>query len=216
MAVSGLVMVGYLLIHMYGNLKVFTGQEKFDAYLEGLREIAYPYLPHSGAIWILRVVLTVSVIAHIHAAVILWRRNRTSAAVTGVKRYESKKAPMGLQRTYASYTLRWGGVLILTFITYHLLHFTAMVLQPGGPTDSKYEAMVNGFNVWYVTLFYTLAVVMLGFHLRHGIWSAFTTLGFNTSAQRRKNLNMLAVVVSAALVVGFLIPPYAIVFGLVG
>ena len=215
MAVSGIIMAGYLLIHMYGNLKIFMGQEMFDSYLEGLRSIGYPYLPHGGALWILRVLLAASVLIHMHSAFSLWRRNRKAAAVNGMKRYESSKAPWGVQRSYASFTMRWGGVTLALFIVYHLLHFTAMKVQPGGATDSKYEAMVNSFSLWYVTLGYTIAILAVALHLRHGIWSALTTLGQNKSAQRRKQLNILAITISALIGIGFLIPPYAIHFGLV-
>jgi len=213
MAVSGLIMIGYLLAHMYGNLKLFAGKVAFDDYAEHLREIGEPVLPHTGLLWIIRVVLLVSVVAHAYSAIMLWRRAHRARG--GSKRYYSKQNKTGVQRTYASFTLRWGGVIILVFVIYHLLHFTANVIAPGGASDSPFDRVVNGFSIWWVVLSYTIAMVAVGFHLRHGMWSALTTLGANTSALARKRLNVLAHLVAGVITVGFLLPPYCILLGLV-
>ena len=213
MAVSGLLMVGWLLAHMYGNLKALAGQAAFDGYADHLRTLGEPFLPHSGALWIIRVVLLVAIVVHVYAAVTLWRRARTATAGRGGWRYESNRARRGVQRTYASFTMRWGGVVVALFIVYHLLHLTSNTIHPGGVSDSPYERMVNGFSIWWVVLSYTVAVVALGFHLRHGFWSAFADLGVNTSVTRRRRLNIAAVVVALLITVGFLLPPYSILFG---
>jgi succinate dehydrogenase / fumarate reductase cytochrome b subunit len=164
-------------------------------------------------LWIIRVVLLVSVLAHAYAAVVLWRR--ANVARGGAKRYQSSKARRGVQRSYASFTLRWGGVIIILFVVYHLLHLTVNVVAPGGASGSPYERVVNGFQIWWVVLSYTVAMIAVGLHLRHGTWSAFTTLGANTSAAARQRLNLLAYVVSGVITVGFLLPPFAIFLGLV-
>lgn len=216
MAVSGLVMVLYLLAHMYGNLKVFSGQAAFDGYSAYLRQVGEPFLPESGLLWIIRVVLLASILIHIYAAWTLWARSRKASARHGGKRYETKKNPRGVQRTYASFTMRWGGVIIALFVVYHLLHLTANTIHPGGASASPYVRVVNGFEIWWVTLSYTIALLAVGFHLRHGFWSAFATLGANTSVERRRNLNVAATVVALVITVGFLIPPFAILFGWVG
>lgn len=215
MALSGLVMLGYVLVHMYGNLKYFSGADVFDEYLHDLRFLGYPYLPEKGFLWILRVALLVSVLVHAFAAFTLWARARKATALSGGRRYHSRRGRRGVQRSYASFTLRWGGVVLLAFIVYHVLHFTAMVVQPGieGSNESKHAAMTAGFSLWYVTLFYAVAVIALGLHLRHGFWSALTTLGANTGPRRRAQLNIVAIVLAAAITVGFLIPPLAIFFG---
>lgn len=215
MAISGLVLIGYLLAHMYGNLKVFAGQASFDGYAEHLRELGEPILPHEGALWIIRVVLLAAVGGHIYAAVKLWARARQARGGGGAKRYQSTKGRTGVQRTYASFTLRWGGIVIALFVIFHLLHFTWNTIHPGGASDSPYERVVNGFGVWWVVVSYTLAMVAVGFHLRHGMWSALTTLGLNTSALARRRLNLLAYVVAGVITVGFLLPPYSILLGLV-
>ena len=213
MAVTGLIMVGYLIAHMYGNLKVFGGKEAFDTYAHHLRSFGEPVLPHEGLLWVVRVVLLASVIGHTYAAVKLWRR--AYAARGGAKRYYSSKGRLGVQRSYASFTLRWGGVIILLFVIYHLLHLTVNVIAPGGASASPYERVVNGFQIWWVVLAYTVAMVAVGLHLRHGMWSALTTLGANTSSRARRRLNILAYAVTGIVTLGFLLPPYSILVGLV-
>ncbi len=213
MAVSGLIMVGYLLAHMYGNLKVFAGQESFDGYAHHLRTLGEPILPNSGLLWIIRVVLLAAIIGHAYSAFALW--SRASKARGSGKRYQTKKSKRGVQRSYSSFTLRWGGVIILLFVIYHLMHFTWNNIHPGGASDSPYQRVVNGFQIWWVVLSYTVALIAVAFHLRHGMWSALTTLGANTSEIARRRLNGLAYAVSGIVTIGFLLPPYGILFGLV-
>lgn len=209
MAVTGAILVLYLIAHMYGNLKVFSGQEAFDGYAHGLRELGYPLLPEQGFLWIARVVLLASILIHIYAVAVLWRR----AARARNDRYQVKKR---VQRTYASYTMRYGGILIAFFVVFHILHLTVNAIAPGGKSDSPFERLVNGFQpeFWYVTLFYVAAVIAVGFHLRHGIWSAMATLGAN-KASRQGKINAVAVAVSLVVTIGFLLPPLAVTFGLV-
>ena len=213
MAITGLIMIGYLLAHMYGNLKLFAGESAFNEYAHHLRVLGEPLLPQSGALWILRVVLLVSVFAHMYAAFVLWARARQARG--GVRRYHSRRGRSGVQRTYASFTLRWGWLVIALFVIYHLMHLTWNIIAPGGPAPEPYERVVNGFQIWTVVLIYTVAMVAVGFHLRHGTWSALSSLGANVSSLARRRLNLLAYAMAAVVTVGFLLPPYAIVFGLV-
>lgn len=216
MAVSGLIMVGYLLLHMYGNLKVFSGQAAFDEYSHHLRTLGEPLLPYEGLLWIIRVVLLAAIIAHVYAAVVLTIRDRKATRTSPGSRYKSKKNKRGFQRSYASFTLRWGGVIIFLFIIFHLLNLTTNDIAPGGASPSPYERVLNTFGEWYMVLAYTVALLAVGFHLRHGVWAAGMTLGANTSAKARRNLNLLAYAVSGIITIGFLIPPFAIFFGWVG
>jgi succinate dehydrogenase / fumarate reductase cytochrome b subunit len=213
MAVTGLIMIGYLLAHMYGNLKVFAGAEAFNGYAHHLRTIGEPILPHTGLLWIIRVVLLASVVAHALSAFALWKRSNKGRG--GRRRYRSMKSRGGVQRTYSSFTLRWGGIIILLFVVYHLLHLTFNVVHPGGAADDPYSRVVNGFQVWWDVALYTIAMLAVGFHLRHGTWSALTTLGLNTSGVARRRLNLLAYAVAGVVTVGFLLPPYAVLFGVV-
>jgi len=142
MAVSGLIMVLFLLAHMYGNLKIFEGQQAFDGYSAYLRKIGEPLLPRVGALWIVRVVLLLSVVIHVYAAFTLWHRFRTATAGKGGWRYESKKNRRGVQRSYASFTMRWGGVLIGLFVIYHILNLSAdyRLFTVGGETGVRVVA----------------------------------------------------------------------------
>ncbi len=213
MAVTGLIMLGYLLAHMYGNLKVFAGESAFNEYAHHLRVLGEPLLPYSGALWVIRAVLVGSVLGHMYAAFSLW--SRAQKARGGITRYQSKQARTGVQRTYASFTLRWGGVVIALFVLYHLMHLTWNIVAPGGAAPEPYDRVVNGFRIWWVVIVYTIAMVAVGFHLRHGTWSALTTLGANVSSLARRRLNLLAYAVAGLVTIGFLLPPYAIVFGFV-
>jgi succinate dehydrogenase / fumarate reductase, cytochrome b subunit len=213
MAVTGLILIGYLLAHMYGNFKIFAGPVAFNEYAHHLRTLGQPILPYSGALWVIRVVLIASVVAHMYAAFSLW--SRAHKARGGTRRYYSNKSRTGVQRTYASFTLRWGGVVILLFVIYHLLHLTWNTIHPGGAAAEPYDRVVNGFQIWSVVLAYTIAMIAVGLHVRHGTWSALTTLGANTSSLARQRLNFLAYAMAGVITIGFLLPPFAILFGFV-
>ena len=216
MAISGLLMVLFLLAHMYGNLHVFAGQENFDAYTHAFRTLGEPFLPFGGALWIIRVTLIAAVLLHVYSMVTLWLRARAATGGQGGLRYQSTQARTGVQRSYASFTMRWGGVTLGLFLIFHLLHLTSNTISPGGASSSAYERVVNGFGIWWVVLAYTIAVIALGFHLWHGFWSAFATLGANTSLKRRQHLNVAAAVIALVITLGFLAPPFSILFGWVG
>ena len=117
MAVSGVIFIGFVLMHMYGNLKAFGGHDAFNEYADHLRTFGEPMLPYAGLLWIIRVVLIVSLVVHVAAAVTLWRRARKARPV----KYVMKKRTGA---TFASLMMRWGGVTILLFIVWHLLNFT--------------------------------------------------------------------------------------------
>lgn len=194
MALSGLLLVGFVLGHMAGNLKAFQGPEKFNGYAEWLREIGSPLLPHDGALWIARVALLAAVLVHIHSAWSLTLLNRKARP----KRYHTLTAQ---QATYASRTMRWGGVIILLFVLYHLAHFTWGMswAHPDFEPGNVYRNFVVGFSVWWVVAIYVAAQIALGFHLYHGFWSAFQTLGLNHerfNAWRRPLAGTIALVVS--------------------
>lgn len=207
MAISGILFVLFVLLHMYGNLKAFSGQEAFDGYAASLRTLLYPYLPHEGFLWIQRVVLLVAVVVHAGAAIALWRRARTARP----QRYVVTKRTA---QTYSARTVRWGGLILLAFIIFHLLQFTTLTINVGGTFDSPYERLVAAFSHWWLYLVYLVAIVMLTMHVRHGVWSALQTLGASDRSRQRA-INLLAYVVAAALLIGFMLPPTAILLGFV-
>lgn len=210
MAVTGLIMIGFLLMHMYGNLKVFMGAEAFDHYAHWLKgDILYPLVPSGWFIWVFRAFMLAAIVLHAASAWHLARRARIAAG----PRYVHKKT---LQQTYAARTMRWGGVILGAFLVFHLLQFTAQVINTGWNSGAgPYEMFVVSFQQWWLVLAYALWMVAVCLHVRHGFWSAFATLGANTSAKTRAIWNGLAYAVAALLYVGFMIAPLAVLFGLV-
>jgi succinate dehydrogenase / fumarate reductase cytochrome b subunit len=209
MAVTGLVFIAYVLLHMYGNLKAFSGQVAFDEYAHHLRELLVPMLPYGGLLWILRVVLIASLIGHVYAAFALWSR---ASKARGEQRYAVKKA---VTATISSRTMRWGGVALLAFIVFHILHLTTHTINPGGSPESPYERLVASMQVWWVAVVYILAMVALAMHLRHGTFSAFQTLGLTSTKKRYRIAHRIAVAVAVVVGVGFALVPLSVVFGII-
>ncbi|MEV6599420.1 succinate dehydrogenase cytochrome b subunit [Actinoplanes sp. NPDC051346] len=209
MAVTGLLLVGFLYAHMIGNLKIFVGAQDFDHYAHWLRTIGVPLLPETWYLWIQRFVLTAALIAHIVAAAILTRRARKARPV----RYAHRTKVQG---SYAARTMRWGGVIIALFVIFHILDLTTGTLNPIGDREHPYANVVADFAParWYVTLFYTLAIVSVGFHLRHGLFSAVRTMG-QSSPRGERVARAVALLLSVVLVVGYLSVPFAVLTGLV-
>ncbi|WP_433307421.1 succinate dehydrogenase cytochrome b subunit [Actinoplanes sp. CA-030573] len=210
MAVTGILLVLFLYVHMIGNLKIFFGETTFDHYAHWLRSIGTPLLPSDWYLWIQRGGLTIAVLGHIAAATILARRARQARPVKYAHRPK-------VQGSYAARTMRWGGVIVLLFVIYHILDLTTLTLNPKGEAGHPYANVVADFapGRWYVTLFYTVAIVAVGFHLRHGLWSAVRTLGQQT-ARGERIARTTALVLSLILVVGYLSVPFAVLTGLVG
>jgi len=172
MAVTGIILFGFILLHMVGNLHLYEGPGHLDEYGTFLRQVGAPALPPNGALWLVRIVLLTAVVLHIWAA---WQVTRMSYEARP-SRYEYKQER---HTSYASRTMRWGGVIILLFIIYHILHFTTGTVHPSFREGAVYANVVAGFSVWWVSLFYIVAQIALGFHLYHGVWSLFQSLGWN-------------------------------------
>jgi succinate dehydrogenase / fumarate reductase, cytochrome b subunit len=206
-AVTGIVFLLYVIAHMIGNLKVFTGRESFNHYSEWIRTIGEPAVPAQTTLTIIRVVLVVAVVAHFWAAVSLWRQAKRARP----QAYVTKKS---VAQSYASRTMRWGGVIVLLFIIWHILDLTVGAVNPDGADSTPYDRLVASFQNPFITAFYVLALVLLGMHLRHGIWSATQTLG-QSNRRRERTVNAFALVFSTALIAGFLIVPFSVLFGLV-
>src|SRR6267142_78260 len=208
MAATGVVLVGFVIAHMLGNLKIFLGAEAIDTYATFLRTIGEPLLPYGGMLWVVRIVLLTCVALHITAAVQLTRMSR-AARPHG---YETKAS---IATTYAARAMRWSPIILFLFIVYHLLHLTGGVVgfQPGQFRDlSVYHNVVAGFSVWYVSLFYIVAMVSLCLHLDHGVWSLLQTLGWN-NARTTSTFRTLSRGVALAVFVGFISVPVAVLAG---
>jgi succinate dehydrogenase / fumarate reductase cytochrome b subunit len=207
MAVSGIILVLYLIAHMIGNLKAFTGRENFNHYSEWIRTIGEPAVPAQTTLWIIRVVLLAAVVAHIWAAVTLWRQAKRARP----QGYVTKKA---VAQSYASRTMRWGGVIIFFFVIYHILDLTTGTVNPDGGDTTPYDRLVAGFSNPFVTAFYVIALLLLGMHLRHGIWSATQTLG-QSNRRRERTVNAFAIVFASLLTLGFLLVPFSVLFSII-
>ena len=208
MAVTGLIFLGFILAHMYGNLMIFGGEEQFNEYAHHLRTFGSPMLPEGGFLWVMRLTLIASVVLHVASALILWRR----AGSARTKGYYQRK---GQWARFVKNSMRWGGVAILIFVVFHLLHFTTQTINIGGAYDNPADRLVASFEQWWAVLIYLFAVAALGMHLLHGVWSAGMTLGLNTSLDAAERLRLAAILVASVVVVGFAAPPVAILLGLI-
>jgi succinate dehydrogenase / fumarate reductase cytochrome b subunit len=208
MAVTGLILFGFVFVHMVGNLKLYLGPEHLNEYAEALRTILTPIVPREGVLWIARIVLLVAVVFHIHSAYALTMMNREARPVA----YRDREF---VKASYASRTMRWGGVIILLFIIYHLLHLTLGVVQRDTfvPGD-VYHNVVSGFQVWWIAAFYILANLALGLHLYHGVESLFSSLG--VTHKRFENWRrMFATVFAVLITVGNVSFPLMVLVGIV-
>ncbi|MFI5228809.1 MAG: succinate dehydrogenase cytochrome b subunit [Gemmatimonadales bacterium] len=209
MGVTGLIGIGFLILHVAGNLQAFEGASKLNSYSAMLHG------PASELLWLLRVVLIVALVLHVLMA---YQLTRISAAAR----------PIGYQRrepqvsTIAARTMAWGGVLLLAFIIFHILHFTTQTFDPGGwrdVTDSQghrdvYGNIVASFRVWWVSAFYILAMIALGFHLYHGAWSSVRTLGYAKASPNPLH-RKIALVVAVLIWLGFTIVPAGVIAGVI-
>jgi succinate dehydrogenase / fumarate reductase cytochrome b subunit len=211
MAASGLVFIGYLIAHMYGNLKVFAGEEAFNEYAHHLRTFGEPMLPHEGLLWLIRLALIVALVVHVAAALILTGRAHKARS----SKYVMKK---NAASSLSSRTMRWGGLAILLFVIWHLLNFTIVKISATGETgapDGPYAMLVDNFEVWWMTLIYLAALVALGMHLHHGVWSACQTLGLTNTEKSRNRAKDLGVLTAVVIAGGFALVPLSVLFGLV-
>lgn len=199
MAVTGLIMIGFVIGHLAGNLLVFAGRDRINAYSA--------FLHSTGEVlWGVRLVLLVSVILHITAAVQLTAIDRAARPV-GYAKHHYEAA------TWASRTIRWGGVLLLVFIVYHLLHMTVGTVHPSFTPGDVYHNLITGLSVWYVAAFYVIAMLALGLHLYHGTWSAIKTLGVEQEPRVPLRRRRMIWVFAILMTLGFSSIPLAIVLG---
>lgn len=206
MAVSGLIMLLYLVVHMLGNLKVFFGSGDFNHYAHWLRTIGEPFLHHEWALWVIRVVLVAAVVLHAVCAYQLSRRDLRARPVA----YVHKRPRAG----YATHTMRWGGIILALFIVWHLLDLTTLTVNRNAQPGHPYENVVATFHTWYGDIIYIFAMLALGLHIRHGFWSAAQTLGAGRPIRDRA-LKATANALALLLTVGFISVPVAVMTGVV-
>jgi succinate dehydrogenase / fumarate reductase, cytochrome b subunit len=208
MAVTGVVLIGFVIAHMFGNLKIFAGADEIDAYSRFLREVGMPEFGYGQLLWVVRIVLLVCVTLHITAALQLTRMSRAARPIG----YATKR---DIESTWAARTMRWGGVLLLAFVVFHLLHFTGGLVgfRAGQFKDlAVYQNVVAGFAVWPIAVFYIVAMGALCLHLDRGIWSMLQTLGWNT-ARNEGTLQIISRAIAIVVFLGFVSVPLAVVTG---
>ncbi|MDP6579533.1 MAG: succinate dehydrogenase cytochrome b subunit [Vicinamibacterales bacterium] len=207
MAGSGVLLLGFVVMHMIGNLKIFLGQADYDAYAAFLREFGAPALGHGELLWLARLGLLAAVCVHIVAAVQLTLMSRAA-------RTERYQKPHDVSLTYASRTMRWGGVIVAAFVLYHLLHLTFGTVHVDFEEGAVYANVVSAFSQWPVALAYITCMLPLGLHIYHGAWSITQTLGFDgprVAALRR----IVAAALALGVTLGNISIPLAILAGLV-
>ena len=202
MAVTGALMFGFVIVHMLGNLQVFEGPEKLNAYGAFLHSIG-------ELLWPARIVLLIAIALHIIATVQLALRNKRARPIG----YSRKQA---IASSYASRTMYWSGPIVLAFIIFHLLHLTAGYIHPGAAyiEGDVYHNVVAGFQVWWVSVWYIFAICLLGLHLRHGLWSMFQSVGIR-QPQHTAILKKAAMVIAVLIVLGYISIPISVLLGLV-
>jgi succinate dehydrogenase / fumarate reductase cytochrome b subunit len=208
MAITGIMLIGFVIGHMVGNLKIYLGADALDHYAEWLREIAYPALPKTVFLWMMRGGLLTAVVLHIWAAVSLTRMNHAARPV----KYQSKRDYVAAN--YAARTMRWTGVIVLLFIIFHLLDLTWGVTNPDFVKGHVFDNVVATFQRTPVAIFYILANLALAFHLFHGAWSMFQSLGWNNprwNSWRRG----FAVALATIIAIGNISIPLAVMTGVV-
>jgi len=214
MAISGLMLVGFVVVHMVGNLKMYLGAEDYNHYAEFLRELLVPILPRTVLLWLLRGGLVGAAVLHVHAAVSLTRLNREARSV----KYQSARDYQ--VASFASRTMRWTGTVVILFLLWHLADLTWGTTNALG-TDGTfvrgeaYANVVRSFERVPVALLYIVANIALGVHLFHGVWSLFQSMGWN-NPRFTKWRRHLATAVATIVVVGNVSFPVAVLAGIVG
>ncbi len=201
MAVTGVFLVVFVIGHMVGNLQIYLGAEALNHYAELLRELV-----HGAFIWVFRAVMLTAVVLHI------WAATATTLGSWKARPVGYYKRQTYAESTYASRTMRWGGPILLIFIVYHILHFTTGQAHGDFVAGDVYQNVVSGFSVWWVSAFYIFAMIVLGFHLWHGVWSMLQTLGLSHPSYNglRKGIAWL---VTLAVVLGNISIPVAVLTG---
>lgn len=213
MAVTGALFVFYVLMHMYGNLKAFAGQDTYDEYAHHLRTLGTPILPFKGFLWVFRAALIFSIVGHAYSAFYLWSKAHGARQ----SRYAVRLAGAAAWRSQA---MRWGGVTLLAFLVFHIIEFTTNKVNFSNVPDSKigdspYQLLVADFKPWWLVAIYLVALAALALHLEHGVWSAAQTLGWTTSPSARRWAKATAHLIAGAVSIGFALVPLSIASGII-
>jgi succinate dehydrogenase / fumarate reductase cytochrome b subunit len=203
MALTGVMMFLFVIGHLLGNLLVFAGRAQINVYAQ--------FLHFDGTLlWLVRSILIVALVLHVVATVQLALRNKKARPI-GYSRRDA------INSSYAARTMYWSGPIVLAFIIFHLLQFTAGYIHPEATfiAGDVYHNLVTGFQVWWVSAWYVFAICLLGLHLRHGLWSMLQSVGLAHSLRKERVLKRVALIVAALIVLGYLSIPISILMGFV-
>jgi succinate dehydrogenase / fumarate reductase cytochrome b subunit len=202
MAVTGAMMFLFVVGHMLGNLQMFEAPEHINSYGHFLHNLG-------ELLWIERGLMLLVIALHITATIQLALRSKAARPVG----YSRKQA---INSSYASRTMYWSGPIVLAFIIFHLLQFTAGYIHPHATftQGEVYSNVVSGFQVWWVSAWYIFAMVLLGLHLSHGLWSMFQSVGL---AHKRHSVLMknAARAVATLIVLGYISIPISVLLGFI-
>jgi succinate dehydrogenase / fumarate reductase cytochrome b subunit len=200
MAVTGAILFLFVIGHLLGNLQIFDGPARIDAYGHFLKNLG-------ELLWIVRGVLILCVVLHIVATVQLWNRNRQARPIA----YAVRKS---VASSYADRTMYWSGPIILAFVVLHILEFTTGNLHPQSTfaDGDIYANVVSGFRIWYISAWYIFSLILLGFHLRHGLWSMFQSVGLN-HPRHTPVLKQAALWIAILITAGYISIPVSVLAG---
>jgi len=201
MAITGLIMLLYLITHVLANLLVFQGPTRINAYSAFLHGTG-------GALWVARLVLLAALVLHVIAAVQLAGRRQEARPIG----YAAGREPQ--VSTFAARTIRWGGALILAFLIYHILHFTIGSAHPDFVEGDPYHNVTTGFRNPIVVIVYLVAMAAVGLHLYHGVWSSGRSLGISPPSPTPLR-RTVALVLALMIWLGFTVIPIAVYAGVV-
>jgi len=203
MALTGAMMLLFVIGHLLGNLLVFAGRAQINVYAQ--------FLHFDGTLlWLVRSILIVALVLHVVATVQLALRNKKARPIP----YSRRDA---INSSYAARTMYWSGPIVLAFIIFHLLQITAGYIHPEATfiAGDIYHNLVTGFQVWWVSAWYVFAICLLGLHLRHGLWSMLQSVGLAHSLRKERVLKQVALIVAVLIVLGYISIPISILMGFV-
>jgi succinate dehydrogenase / fumarate reductase, cytochrome b subunit len=211
-ALTGAVLILYVIAHMLGNLKVFQGpgteSGAIDSYAEWIRTAGEPVIPRNGLLWVARAFLLGAFLVHIVAVAQLAGRNRAARPLG--------RRPPVIKRTFSTRTMQLGGVLLLVFVVFHILHFTTGTIDPGAYAEGAvFDNLNAAFDNPFMVAIYVVASLALGFHLRHAVWSFFQTGGWD-KPNRNPTLRRAGTFIAVAVTVGFIAVPLGFFLEVIG
>lgn len=207
-ALTGFVLIVYVVAHMLGNLKAFQEGGAIDSYAEWIRTVGEPVIPRNGVLWAFRALLIFCLVVHVTGVAQLAARNRAARPI-GYR-------PATQRRTWSTKSMQAGGVVLLAFIIFHILHFTTGTVEPGQWAEGAvFSNLDQAFDSPFFVAIYVLVPIALGLHLRHAIWSTTQTAGWD-KPNRNPTIRRLANVIALGVTVGFAAVPIAFWTGVIG